>query len=385
MTLFTVLSVMLVGAGAPGSSPDGKELAVRPRMHMAESIEAGAPVWAVLEVEARAKADPDQIPLATSAILDDKPHFTLRDPANAAEVRPLSHKPRWETGWRAGSFRADWIPLTGGRTFRKKYLLSKLYGRLPPGRYELAARFYLTLTQDNVKYLPGREAPEKRTISAGSVPMVFWALPEQRATFRVTEPTEAAADTVLARAKRLAAQDKLHYITEDDWISLLLQNTEPAWDFLVQHLDRAPEVARETAVMFLLNYGKPDEVVRRASRLLSATSWRVNRIGVDVIEQRGERRDALLLRPYLESGNSQRRRVAYFALSRMLGKPTDPTLGQRRFNDSDVDAGLRWLDEVSSAPGSTGGPTTRPRPGLEWTEFRISTQPATRPASQPAR
>ena len=58
---------------------------------------------------------------------------------------------------------------------------------------------FSTVTAERAKLLPGRAAPEKGTISAGSVRLLFWELPEQRARFKVTAATPERGVRVVLR------------------------------------------------------------------------------------------------------------------------------------------------------------------------------------------
>jgi hypothetical protein len=370
---------LLVASSLSCAILEASPVILEPHLDTPRTIRQYSPLWC--DYELVKTADWQAFGGEFYATVDGDPEFTLRRLDAGEQLGHLRVRPRWDR-MGVGSFHPSVFTIRDNGEDRERYLVSSYFGVLKPGAYELRAQVYLEVTKSRAQYLPGREAPERGTISGGSVPMVIWALPEQRVTFRVEEAADDAAKTLLDRVRRLAEQDKLRYVEMDDWLSLLLVGTKPAWDFLMEHFPQAPDEARELAAVFLLNYETAGQAIGRASQMLSSSSWWANRIGLDVIEQRGRPGDALLLREVLQTGNSLARREAYFTIARMLGKPTNPELGSRRFVATDAQAALQWLDDLPPTTPRTPPPVTQPQSGIWTLQVPVATRPGeTRPAA----
>lgn len=380
---FWLTTIMPLAAFAQQATT-GPSAMLSQKLTIAPVIDSYAPCW--WSIELSMAADPPANLEVLTLLMSHEPLTSLRDVRSNKTVSPFSTVPHWIRRGGELALRPDLIEVSQSRRFKKKYLLNQTYGNLPPGEYELTVRAYLTTTLEIARMLPGREAPEIGTISSSSVPLVIWELPKERATFRIHESAPGQVEEVLSEISERAKRAGFNHLGMTDWLTLVQLNSKPAWNLIIPHLEAAPAIAKDMASLYLLNECGMEEAVERAKILLMSENVSVNRIGLEVIEQRGRPEDALILRENLRRGNSRVRREAYYALSRVLNKPTDPSLGTRRFKDNDAEIALSWLDELEAKVEEEDSPTTRPH--TDRFELTIPTQSATRPSdtsvTQPA-
>lgn len=306
------------------------------------SLQAHEPVWWNLHLRG------GSMPENSFLIMDHQPRVRLLEKATGKACGRLNVVPTWQSGTTVGPLPFSIVDLSRGNTFRKRYLLNLEYGILPPGDYELFAQVYLRVDADVAanKTLPGREAYEFGTASAENASYINWALPEARAEFRVVPSTDDDKKQVLSRCRNLQDAGKLNAITLQDWVSLLLIDRAPEWEFLLLNFESAPAEVQHATFLFMLNDNDSTRAVQRANSLLSLKTRLASRLGCEVIKKRGSVNDAKFLRESLLSTHGDIRRQVYFTIAEMLDKPTSPELREKQVTDQDVQIALGWLRDA---------------------------------------
>lgn len=329
---------------------------VYPLLLFAQFTSAKAIATATVSVEASLEAATTISPVFVDLKLgSDSPapaHFIieglryrlLAEPVGS-DVREVASACDLGTRAIAGSFPLLRGTVSAKEPFSRRFLLSECYGKLAPGSYTLHVRALLLVDKEARSLLPGAPvAPSSLDFLSSAGDLRQWELPEQVVSFTVRQANDEQRSRVLQVFGEREAKP-----SREQWMSLILMDTEASWEILSKRADDVPQEAARIIEAMLLTHEDRQTSVDRARQVLTDRSNWVSRVAMQVIAARGHRSDAaFVLRRAEASGDANLKGLAYSAVRRLLDRPSKPELQTRPVNDAD----LRELQALASTAPS---------------------------------